>query len=103
MNLMDFPLFRETFSRMKSLMFHQICFILYVLFLLHSYNDEGNDYWSGYFTTRPKLKQAIRRSSRLLRHAEQALAVTSMYNKIDADSRADLFDELNVARYTSVW
>jgi hypothetical protein len=39
------------------------------------YADNGNSWWTGYYTSRPQLKQAIRRTMATLRAAESVMAL----------------------------
>ncbi|ELT97980.1 hypothetical protein CAPTEDRAFT_227115 [Capitella teleta] len=54
-----------------------------------TYNDRGEQYWSGYFSSRPFLKSAIRRLSHYLRSAEilYSLAVASSHHTIRPKER----------------
>jgi hypothetical protein len=63
-----------------------------------TYNDEGDDYWSGYYTTRPKLKLLIRQTNQLIRHAEQLFVEARAKGLLVASEHSSMYDDLQVAR-----
>jgi hypothetical protein len=58
--------------------------------------EDYDGYWSGYFTSRPNLKDFTRYGERVLRYAELLYAMSTMYNK---PVSADIYQKLFVMRF----
>ncbi len=63
-----------------------------------TYNDRDNDYWSGYFTTRPFFKALSRRAEAATSAAETLYALAKVYDKDAQFPWEDAFASIREAR-----
>ena len=65
-----------------------------------TYCDEGEDYWSGYFTTRPFMKGLTRSTQAILRTGEILATLARSYagKSLSQDQWGKWFDSIQTAR-----
>lgn len=63
-----------------------------------TYADRDDNYWSGYYTTRPYFKRLDRILESYVRAAEIIFSIGSIISEIDSTVKLRLSNALNVAR-----